>query len=206
MKNIFLIKTKHESSLFKTEEGILLYNHSIEKRNCKSQFLYITNNKEIEYDSFGNRDVKIGEYLIDIKEKIVDKVSHIWEVFNFKGTLQFPKEEDLHLNRHSTFNCQKIIATNDTSLIEDGVQAVDNLFLSFFVENQPDYVEVIKGFTDGTSYGYNFLDYKLDFPKEKLYSKKDLEIAFNQGCTYTVGSHELFKQTHLNFEEWFKQV
>ena len=183
MKNIFLIETKHESSLFKTEEGVLLYNHSIEKRNCKSQFIYITNREDIEEN----------DWTFDSGCIIVYKITNT-------------KRENLNEE-----GCFKIVATNNPALIKDGVKAVNNLFLSFYAENQPDYVEVIKGFADGTSYGYNFLDYKLNFPQEKtkteekLYSKEDLEIAFNQGCAYTIGSHELFKQTHLNFEKWFNK-
>lgn len=40
------------------------------------------------------------------------------------------------------FNGKKIVLTNDTSLIEDGVQEVNSSFLSFYAENTPEYVEV----------------------------------------------------------------
>ena len=190
MKNIFILDTNKESYLYSMGDGKLYISDLFEKGSSawKNKFIYITNKE----------DIKRNDYIYNLTLNIVVKAKKE----GYSG-------EDAWY---------KVVLTNDISLIEDGVQAVDNLFLSFFGENQPDYVEVIKGFADGTTYGYNFLDYKLKIPQEKtkedfadqyigkqdkLYNKKDLEIAFNQGCAYTIGSHELFKQTHLNFEDWF---
>ena len=61
---------------------------------------------------------------------------------------------------------KKIILTTDQSL--DGVQAIDDEFLEWYVNNPScEEVDVVKGFDDGTSYGYNFLDYKIIIPKEE---------------------------------------
>jgi hypothetical protein len=58
---------------------------------------------------------------------------------------------------------KKIILTTDQSL--DGVQAIDDEFLEWFVKNPScEEVEVKQGFADGTAYGYNFLDYKIIIP------------------------------------------
>ena len=65
-------------------------------------------------------------------------------------------------------NGKKIILTTDQDLIADGVQAIDDEFLEWFVKNPScEYVEVKKGFEDGTAWGYNFLDYKIIIPKEE---------------------------------------
>ena len=60
---------------------------------------------------------------------------------------------------------KKIILTTDQDLIKDGVQAIDDEFLEWFVKNPNcEFVEVVKGFADVTSYGFNFLDYKIIIP------------------------------------------
>jgi hypothetical protein len=57
---------------------------------------------------------------------------------------------------------KKIILTTDQDLIDEGVQPIDDEFLEWFVKNTScGSVEVKKGFADGSSYGYNFLDYKI---------------------------------------------
>jgi hypothetical protein len=63
---------------------------------------------------------------------------------------------------------KKIILTTNVDLIADGVQAIDDEFLQWFVKNPTcEEVEVKKGFADGTDYGYNFLDYKIIIPIEE---------------------------------------
>jgi len=63
---------------------------------------------------------------------------------------------------------RKVILSTDPDLISDGIQAIDDEFLGWFVNNSDcEFVEVEKGFADGTAYGHNFLDYKIIFPKEE---------------------------------------
>jgi hypothetical protein len=60
----------------------------------------------------------------------------------------------------------KIILTTDQDLIKDGVQAIEDEFLEWFVKNPScERVEVKKGFADGSAYGYDFLSYKIIIPK-----------------------------------------
>ena len=60
----------------------------------------------------------------------------------------------------------KIILTTDTKLIADGIQAISDEFLEWFVKNPScERVEVKKGFADGSAYGYDFLSYKIIIPK-----------------------------------------
>lgn len=188
MKNIFILDTNKESYLYSMSDGKLYISDLFEKGSSawKNKFIYVTNQDKC----------KKGDWVIWINN---DNLPILWQV-NSEITEHFKLSSsyDIWVEKE---NIKKVCLTNDTSLIEDGVQAVDNLFLSFFAENQPDCVEVEKWLDDE---GKKF--YTLNFPQEKLYTKKDLEKAFNQGCTYTIGSHELFKQTHLNFEEWFKQI
>lgn len=86
------------------------------------------------------------------------------------------------------FNGKKIVLTNDTSLIEDGVQAVDNLFLSFYAENTPDYVEVkhiIKEYVDDQdAYGYDVDYYSLNFPQKDKFTEETERFVKEQSDKY----------------------
>ncbi len=99
-----------------------------------------------------------------------------WCIYNSGDVIQY-------LVKLNTDNLKKIILTTDQDLIkDDGVQAIDDDFLEWFVKN-PDceIVEVQKGFADGTAWGYNFLDYKIIIPSEKP-KQETLEEAAYQDC------------------------
>jgi hypothetical protein len=79
-------------------------------------------------------------------------------------------------------NCKKIILTDDPDLIKDGVQAIDDDFLEWFVQNSDcEEVEVkwvktpdgIFYHKDNVPYGY----YKIIIPKEEL-SKDEIDKFF----------------------------
>ena len=69
--------------------------------------------ESIEYDSFGRQGVELNDCVLDVETEEIGYVSHIGSGFNFKSTLQFPNHEDLHENRHCTFNCRKVIASTN---------------------------------------------------------------------------------------------
>lgn len=117
MKNIFLLPTKKESSLFIGDlSKELHFNNSIEKGNSINQFIYITIKE----------DIKEG-----INQWYWDKL--LQEPYN-SGGAQYSSKQHV------------IILTNDPQLIADGIQEIKSSFLSYFVEkmrNEPvDYVEV----------------------------------------------------------------
>jgi hypothetical protein len=77
----------------------------------------------------------------------------------FRATRQIKEKHNFY---------QKIILTTDQDLIKDGVQAIPDEFLEWFVNNPScERVEVKKGFADGSAYGYDFLSYKIIIPKEE---------------------------------------
>ena len=79
------------------------------------------------------------------------------------------KADQFSDHKHYGSACKKIILTTDTQLIKDDVQSIPDEFLEWFVKNTScEEVELKKGFEDGSSYGYNFLDYKIIIPKEEL--------------------------------------
>jgi len=105
-------------------------------------------------------------------------------------------------------NPKKIILTTDDLLIKDGVQAIDDDFLEWFVKN-PSYesVEVYTNSDYEMLYKVGANKYKRIIPKEeqynKLYSEEDMKRAFHVG--FNVGYNDEESPSYLTFEEWFEQ-
>jgi hypothetical protein len=115
MKNIHLIPTNKPSRLF-LKENILLFNNQYTLQEVfpkgKCQHIYITSDEEI----------KEGVWVYNIVSKT-----------KFKATKQLI---DLIYNTGVTLTTnKKIILTTDQDLIKDGVQAIDDEFLEWFVNN-----------------------------------------------------------------------
>ncbi len=75
--------------------------------------------------------------------------------------------------KHYAISEPKIILTTDLDLIKDGVQAIDDEFLEWFVKNPScEYLEVVKGKLqlndDGQEYGFPDMSlYKIIIPQEE---------------------------------------
>jgi len=120
MKNIHLIPTDKPSRLAKHSSGsfhIVSYiAHKKGLYKMTNQHIYITNDEEI----------KEGDWFYDLDTKYV-KVNQSWK------------------NSNLDLNGKKIILTTDPDLIKDGVQAIDDTFLEWFVKNPScEFVEVEK--------------------------------------------------------------
>jgi hypothetical protein len=179
MKNIHLIATEKPSRLYK-QTGALVLDKLSEVSNdgiSINQNIYITSDEEIkEGDWFINKNG-----LISICVKAL--------------------EEWLKTNKSEL---KKIILTTDPDLIKDGVQAIDNEFLEWFVENPScAFVEVtkepliIKGeadyfnYDDGTKLNSNVGKYKIIIPQEP---KQDWYCPKCQ--SYVSSESVTFEETH----------
>ena len=156
MKNIHILPTDKPSRLIKSQDGVLmLFNSSVPnwfENNLKTekQNVYLINDeafKEGDYVLFNNIEVvkcnysKNGEYTFDKALKSSD-------------------------NHHISY-FKKIILTTDPELIKNGVQAIDDEFLEWFVKNPScEWVETYSlGITDGvTSHHYK---YEIIIPKKE---------------------------------------
>lgn len=108
--------------------------------NWQPQQVLLLEYKPIEYDVYGNQEVVIDELVFNVKDNILGRVSHIGSAYSFKGTLQFPKDDDLHNNRHCTFNCHKVIASSTPIL---GIPTFQPEFLAGWVKNPVNEVMVL---------------------------------------------------------------
>ncbi len=113
MENIHLLPTEKPSRLYKDGEKLKL---NIESYGVNNQNIYITSDEEIKPNEW---------YLFDGNVKLL-----------FLSDKEFNEGNNPNNSnpRVTDFN-KKIILTTDQDLIADGVQAIDDEFLEWFVNN-----------------------------------------------------------------------
>jgi hypothetical protein len=112
MKNIHILPTENPSSLFEID-GHLIINKEQLIQPKYYRNIYITSDE----------DLKIGNWVLNIEENTIVKPS-TYEIYHIKNSEAKYYEY-----------CKKIILTTDQDLIKDGVQAIDDEFLKWFVKN-----------------------------------------------------------------------
>ena len=148
MKNIHVLPTDKPSRLFE----IFQFNFVFDNQNMYSEEykkLHSYKNKNIYI--INDEDIMINDYFI--------------AGVNIYQCLSSAELEDLSIDSY----CKKIILTTDQDLIKDGVQAIDDEFLEWFVKNPScEWVEIkswIKTYEDGSS--FDRIDYEIIIPKEE---------------------------------------
>jgi hypothetical protein len=152
MKNIHILATDKPSRLYLSDYGKELNLSAYPLRNYTTgQHIYITNSEEI----------KIGDYYY------LPRTNSVYKCI----------EDPTELNLERRLGIAKIILTTDGDLIKDGVQAIDDEFLEWLVNNPScEYVTIrkksvvkaivkrigIKNFDNG---------YKIIIPKSELANK-----------------------------------
>ena len=146
MKNIHLFPTEKPSRLLNIANQLHL--DIIPSDYYKKYNIYITSNEQIKERDwlFANQGVN---KVIQLKEG-----DYPYGSINNKGDKIF----------HSKHWKSKIILTTDQDLIADGVQAIDDEFLEWFVKNPScEFVEVDKPI----SRGIPLLGYRIIIPQEE---------------------------------------
>ena len=137
-------------------------NSVVEGRN-----LYITNSEDIKEGWYFNTSKAINKAVFIKNEDV-------------KGLKAIYGEKVTHL--------EKIILTTDQDLIKEGVQAIDDTFLEWFVKNPSceDVVVDVEKYNEdewvdddfgGETYTFEYEKYKIIIPKEEPKQLTDLEIA-----------------------------
>lgn len=102
--------------------------------------------------------IKDELYIIDNNSLVTE--NEIWAMCSFTGDI---------LKKRNGQLAHKVILTTNKLLIKDGVQAIDNEFLEWFVNNSScKFIEIDKGYR-----GVDLFNYKIIIPKEE--AKQDLE-------------------------------
>jgi hypothetical protein len=176
MKNIHLLKTSNPSKILK---DLVDKTYQFKKEATFGNRIelplniYITSDEEIKEDY-------VFAYGVIIKVMIFD----VETLYFVNGTKA--KRED----------CKKIILTTDQELIKDGVQAIDDEFLEWFVKNPScEYVRIEHERILWESGKITHYKYKIIIPKEKPKQETLEEVAE----IYTIGksSSDVFKKAHI---------
>ena len=160
MKNIHVIKTDKPSRLFiDIDDNKLKICVPLGGEHMMNQNIYITSDEKI----------KEGDYWIYISPPEWKDTDRIEVVRNVLPNSWFCK-------LHDKENYKKIILTTDTELIKDGVQAIDDEFLEWFVKNPScEWVEnerlengqYVDRFADGSVVEGIYENYKIITPSKE---------------------------------------
>jgi hypothetical protein len=182
MKNLFLLPTDKPSRLILNSNNKLLLTIQMLPKDseigCYPQNIYITNDEEIEE----------GNWCFDI-------ISNC----SYKAGIS---------SKTKWTNHKKIILTTDAQLIKDGVQAIDDTFLEWFVKNPScEFVEVDKYHQRGD---ISFKDrYKIIIPQEEPEKVEVDWSGFPQATKDTVGyvepKHETLEEAAEKYENSFNE-
>ena len=154
MNNIHLIPTDKPSRLSILNSGKLNFGTEImSSSNSKPQHICITSDKEIKEGDWVISDQMFLSPLYDAIGKIEIISGEIKKIIQSDGSWYWTELET-----------KKIILTTDPDLIKDGVQAIDDEFLEWFVKN-PSCEEISIEWL-GT-YTYGIVGYKIIIPKEE---------------------------------------
>jgi hypothetical protein len=120
------------------KEGEIMESYEIVKIGDE---FYLIDSEEIYCGLDGSQNILVNGFVLDLKEKQVGRVAHVGGAFNFKATIQFPGDADLHKNRHVTANCRRVLASTD------GMRR--NLKLPPEVKSSASMLEALKEISEG---------------------------------------------------------
>ena len=181
MRNLHLIPTDGIGKIFYIAENFHLEKgQRIEPKSYHN--IYITSDEEIKKGDWFYFPIEIIG-----NERGHKYVSNDWSKFS-----------DILYSSYA----KKIILTTDQDLIADGVQAIDDVFLEWFVKNPScEEVEVQKWFD-----GLDFLEYKIIIPKEEpkketisfeFFDKEKADSITNEGQKIVRELQNITKQETL---------
>ena len=187
MKNIHLIPTEKPSRFSLNSSGKYHLTNQLHTNspNFTAKHIYITSNEEI----------KDGDwcYQVELNDGKVDKcydvtLYHTWTNNGVDKTRKF----------------KKIILTSDQDLIKEGVQAIDDEFLEWFVKNPScEEVEVERIFNVVKFTSREYI-YKIIIPKEELKQEKLEELmheSWREGVRFGSEWEKAKEQERMYSEE-----
>lgn len=192
MKNIHILPTPNPSRLIIQNGNKLILGQEeyaiIENR----QNIYITSDEEI----------KEGDWFI-----FKDDNTYLFQSIGNTDNTHI-KAKSINEYEYGDWNkdyCKKIILTTDQDLIKDGVQAIDDEFLEWFVQNPS--CEVVEVEFDYNSYKLGKVKsrcYKIIIPQDKnKYSEEEVIELLNKREDCINQTSSIFEYTTA--KDWFEQ-
>jgi hypothetical protein len=201
MKNIHLLPILQPSRLIKSKINDTIVLEPINVTNDTRFWEYlnisITNNEEIKEENLTK-----SIYVIDVQNGNIGKLT--CKNSFFKGSSKLI--EIKWKNKQNIWNynhIREIILTTDADLIKDGVQAIDDDFLEWFVKNPScEEVKVIyepKNFLD-TKQGW---EYEIIIPKEEIQPQQIWNEEKMEGVTKLIQEQETLEE---GFDRIYKEL
>jgi len=193
MKNLHILTTSKPSRLLNCIEGFRLFEEEVSPDNewCVNVNIHITSDEEI----------KEGDWFI-AKNKVLlcTQVTSTIIASNTSNGGAFSYSQS-----------KKIILTTDQDLIKDGVQAIDDEFLEWFVKNPScEEVKVLK-YKSNNMHKMN-LGYKIILPKEEPKKEQDKDKYSEEEVIKLLHKRDehmnTYDKLHGGFQtpkEWFEQ-
>ena len=137
-----------------------------------SRLYYNNNDEELQFCEVFRKSTPLKEnknIYITSDEKIKNRDWYIADNKVYRASVD-------HMPELYTYSCKKIILTTNDQLIKDGVQAIDDEFLNWFVKNPScEYVKVEKEHHteieevsyEGDFQNVDYIKYKVIIPKEE---------------------------------------
>ena len=209
MKNLYLLPTEQRSRLvYLSKKGKEVYKdlRLFEKPmpiilDSQNQNIYITSDEEIKKGYWFIYKTKDKTVILKAKNINIDTIT-----------------VDSHIKVGTWVSlkcCQKIILTTDQDLINDGVQAINDEFLEWFVKNPScEDVEVGYGFiklteTDNEGYWISIPNEQIEVQQEeveRMYSEAEVIEILTQRSKEFGTKNEKFQELLLKQDlEWFEQ-
>ena len=190
MRNIFLLPTDKPSSLV---------------LETKNNNLFITTTKD-----FGTKIMKFQHIYITSDEEI--KEGDWYKSGKFIWQMKYSK-----WGEEGQGDCKKIILTTDQDLIKDGIQAIDDEFLGWFVKNSScesvkvERLDTFKKTNEvyvdeiaGGNYYEIIKQYKIIIPKEEP-KQKACDNCNNDVCCCIIKKQETLKEAAERYESTFEE-
>lgn len=120
-----------------------------------------------------------------------------------------PFINEIQINCNSD-GCKKIIMTTDQDLIKDGIQAINNEFLEWFVKNPSCELVNIRKVANGVKNHKLTYEYKIIIPKEeteqKLYTEEEVKELLKRFAPHIRYNHKELPHTWSQVvQEWFAE-
>jgi len=193
MKKIHILPTDQPSRFSLHTTG--LYNLACELHenspNFSNHHMYITSDEEI----------KKSDWCLDIKRNIIFQSKRKEIGTSKKIPIIICEYEGCYIEE----DCKKIILTTDPTLITDGVQAIDDEFLEWFVKNPT--CEYVHSYNDRVV-GYEYDHYTIIIPQEGIDEELLPEFNLSKGVFDKLSNisskempQEFSKLVNENFDE-----
>lgn len=200
MKNVYVLSTNKPSRLlYDKEESCYL---PLQDKLVVMDHQHLVENRHI-YITTSDSEIKEGDWFISTKSNNLFKADSI-EYFKYYNLIE-DFNKSFYLNSK---NARKIIFTDDEDLINDGVQAVTDEFLEWFIKNPNcERVEVGYGFiklteTDNKGYWISIFNAEFNIQEEEPKQETLEEVPANLESVLAKITH----QNSLGLSQWYEVV